>query len=244
MPQDVTHELRHHMLKSAARNTDIDSEAWTPNTAFLETAPMETTIGCECSLLAKRTIHTHTFSKEQSSCVTRNKTRMWWTRVDTYSWGRPSRVLLPQQLARRTTQRLARNGLPLPQQSAPWTPQRRKGERTEVPEQRDSQHEAPVMCDDLMSSTLSHCGRQGRRDILLRRVKSSIFMPSKPSEPTKLISLSKCPVFPTNALFFNLFKRSKAMMLKLPVEEQRKRHLDTFKARLQGAEGVRFGNLS
>ena len=56
----------------------------------------------------------------------------------------------------------------------------------------------------------------GRRDILLSRVKSSIF------KPTKLISLSKCPVFPTNALFFNLFVRSKSMMLKLPVEETKK----------------------
>ena len=33
----------------------------------------------------------------------------------------------------------------------------------------------------------------------------SAFMPSKPSEPAKSISLSNCPLFPTNALFFNFF---------------------------------------
>ena len=39
----------------------------------------------------------------------------------------------------------------------------------------------------------------------------SIFLLSKTSEPAKLIALSKSPVCPTNALFFNLFMRSKAM---------------------------------
>ena len=66
---------------------------------------------------------------------------------------------------------------------------------------------------------------------------------SKPFE-----SASKCPVFPTNALFFNFF------MLKLEVTRQRNKdvdlrhddlndyHMGTFHARLQGAEGVTFGN--
>ena len=38
-------------------------------------------------------------------------------------------------------------------------------------------------------------------------------MPSKPSEPAKSTSLPKCPVFPTNALFFNYFLWSKVMIL-------------------------------
>ena len=33
------------------------------------------------------------------------------------------------------------------------------------------------------------------------------------------MSLSKCPVFPTNVLFFNFFLWSTVMVLKLPVEE-------------------------
>ena len=36
---------------------------------------------------------------------------------------------------------------------------------------------------------------------------------SKPSEPSKSTSLSKCPVFPTNVLFFNNFLWSKVMKL-------------------------------
>ena len=36
---------------------------------------------------------------------------------------------------------------------------------------------------------------------------------SKPSVPAKSISLPKCPVFPTNVLFFNFFLWSKVMIL-------------------------------
>ena len=43
---------------------------------------------------------------------------------------------------------------------------------------------------------------------------------SKTSKHSELsISLSKCAVFRTNALFFNFFVWSKVMVLKLPVEE-------------------------
>ena len=42
-------------------------------------------------------------------------------------------------------------------------------------------------------------------------------MPSKPSEPTKTISLQKCPVIPANATF--LFMWSRMMMSKWPVEK-------------------------
>ena len=42
------------------------------------------------------------------------------------------------------------------------------------------------------------------------------FMPSKPSESAKWISLSKCPVFPT----FNISMWTKLMMLKWPVGEE------------------------
>ena len=40
------------MLESVAtaRETDTETEVWTPRTAFPKTAPMESTIGCECSL--------------------------------------------------------------------------------------------------------------------------------------------------------------------------------------------------
>ena len=40
-------------------------------------------------------------------------------------------------------------------------------------------------------------------------------------ELLKSISLSKCPVFPANALSFNLFMWSKVMLLKLPAEENK-----------------------
>ena len=46
-------------------------------------------------------------------------------------------------------------------------------------------------------------------------------MPSKPSEPGKSISLSKCPVLPTNAVFLNTFVWTKVLMLKLPVERNK-----------------------
>ena len=39
------------------------------------------------------------------------------------------------------------------------------------------------------------------------------FTPSKPCEPAQPISLSKCPVFPTNVLFFDFFLWSKVMIL-------------------------------
>ena len=45
--------------------------------------------------------------------------------------------------------------------------------------------------------------------------KGAIF--SSTMSAAKLISLSKCSVLPTNALFFNFFMWSKAMMLKLDV---------------------------
>ena len=41
----------------------------------------------------------------------------------------------------------------------------------------------------------------------------STSVPSKQFEPAKLISLSKCAVFPTNVLFFNFFMWSKVMIL-------------------------------
>ena len=53
----------------------------------------------------------------------------------------------------------------------------------------------------------------GSRGLMLRT-----FMPSKPSELAKSIS-SKCPVFPTSEMFLRFFMWSKALMLKLPVEE-------------------------
>ena len=56
--------------------------------------------------------------------------------------------------------------------------------------------------------------------------------PSKPSVRAKSNSLSKCPVFPTNILFFNFFLWSKSDDVAV------RRRLDTFKVRLQGAEGV------
>ena len=54
--------------------------------------------------------------------------------------GELSTDTLTQQPARMTPQAPTR--LPLPQQSAPWTPQRLEVERTEVPEHRDNHHEA------------------------------------------------------------------------------------------------------
>ena len=49
-------------------------------------------------------------------------------------------------------------------------------------------------------------------------------------------------MFPTDALFFNFF----LLKLKLPIEETNMSisdmNLDNFKALLQGAEGVTFGN--
>ena len=47
----------------------------------------------------------------------------------------------------------------------------------------------------------------------------STLMPTQPSKPAKSNSLSKRPMFPTTALFFNFVTWSKVMMLKLPVEE-------------------------
>ena len=41
----------------------------------------------------------------------------------------------------------------------------------------------------------------------------STSVPSKTSEPAKSISLSNCPVFPMNVLFFNYFLWSKVMIL-------------------------------
>ena len=41
----------------------------------------------------------------------------------------------------------------------------------------------------------------------------STSVPSKPSEPAKSTSLSKCPVFQTKVLFFNFFMWSKVMIL-------------------------------
>ena len=49
------------------------------------------------------------------------------------------------------------------------------------------------------------------------------FMLSKPSERANSILLSKCPVFPTNALISNFFMWSKMLMLKLPLKKQRSR---------------------
>ena len=69
---------------------------------------------------------------------------------------------------------------------------------------------------------------------------------SKTSKQSELsISLPKCAV---SASFFNFFVWSKVMVLKLRVEETKMslrhnlngHHLDTFKARLQGAERVTF----
>ena len=45
------------------------------------------------------------------------------------------------------------------------------------------------------------------------------FKPPKLYEPANSISLSKCPVFPTNALFVNFLMWPTVQMLKLPVEE-------------------------
>ena len=52
---------------------------------------------------------------------------------------------LPQQTAPRTPQRLHRHCLPLPQQLAKWAPQRLMVERTEVPEHRHKQAGARTM---------------------------------------------------------------------------------------------------
>ena len=41
----------------------------------------------------------------------------------------------------------------------------------------------------------------------------STFTPSNPCEPAQPISLSRCPVFPTNVLFFNFFLWSKVTIL-------------------------------
>ena len=54
----------------------------------------------------------------------------------------------------------------------------------------------------------------------------TILMISQFSEPAESISLSKCPVFPMNVLFFNFFTCSVSDM-----------NLNTFKGRLHGAEG-------
>ena len=66
------------------------------------------------------------------------------------------------------------------------------------------------------------------------------FMPSKPSEPENSILLSKCLVFPTNALSSNFLKWSKMLMLKLPVEEIKMSISDMTPRRLQGVERVTF----
>ena len=55
----------------------------------------------------------------------------------------------------------------------------------------------------------------------------TFFMISQISEPAESISLSKCPVFPMNVLFFDFFTCSVSDM-----------NLDTFDARLHGAERV------
>ena len=64
---------------------------------------------------------------------------------------------------------------------------------------------------------------------------------SEPSEQAKSTSLSKCPVFPTYVLYFN-FQSDDTRWGNKDVDL---RHdgldLDTFKTRLQGAEGVTFG---
>ena len=76
-------------------------------------------------------------------------------------------------------------------------------------------------------------------DLLRLDVVDSV--PSKPSEQAKSTSLSKCPVFPTYVLYFN-FQSDDTRWGNKDVDL---RHdgldLDTFKTRLQGAEGVTFG---
>merc|ERR1712050_17405 len=47
----------------------------------------------------------------------------------------------------------------------------------------------------------------------------STLIPGKPSSPATSISLSKCPMLPTMALFFIFFMCSRVMMSKLPVAE-------------------------
>ena len=66
----------------------------------------------------------------------------------------------------------------------------------------------------------------------------STFMPSKPSKPAESIALSKCLVFPTNALFFHFFKWSKMLMLKLLVEGT----VMLISDMTPGHLGVTFGN--
>merc|ERR1740139_141859 len=49
----------------------------------------------------------------------------------------------------------------------------------------------------------------------------STLIPEKPSRPAMSISLSKCPMFPTMALFFIFFMCASVMILKFPVVEQK-----------------------
>ena len=73
----------------------------------------------------------------------------------------------------------------------------------------------------------------------------STSVPSKPSEQAKSTSLSKCPVFPTSVLYFDFFRVVQSDDTRWENKDVDLRHdgldLDTFKARLQGAEGVTFG---
>ena len=50
----------------------------------------------------------------------------------------------------------------------------------------------------------------------------STFMPSKPSEPAKSISLSKGPVLLTSAVFLDTFAWTKVLLLKLLVARNKK----------------------
>ena len=73
----------------------------------------------------------------------------------------------------------------------------------------------------------------------------STSVPSKPSEPAKSTSLSKCPVFPTNVLFFNFFHVVRSDDTRWENKDVDLKHdgldLDTLIARLQDAEGVILG---
>ena len=62
-----------------------------------------------------------------------------------------------------------------------------------------------LMFVDLVFEIEVSGARRSHRDQRRRCLMFPTFVPSKPSVPTKSISLSKCPVFPTIALFFVIF---------------------------------------
>ena len=72
----------------------------------------------------------------------------------------------------------------------------------------------------LVDVTLTLSGEE-EDGTIFRGLTMSTFMPSKPSEPAKSISLSKGPVLSTNAVFLDTFAWTKVLLLKLPVERNK-----------------------